>query len=75
MRRNCFDHRVAIFNHRLAAFENDHFSFRSLDYVHGGKKKVIAVSAEEFLRRFLLDVNPKGLVSIPYFGFFAGRKR
>jgi hypothetical protein len=57
------------------AFENDRVSFRWRDYAHGGKKKVMTVSADEFLRRFLLHVLPKGLVRIRHFGFFANRKR
>ncbi len=51
-----YTHRVAISNHRLVAFENDRVSFRWRDYAHGGKKKVMTVSAHEFLRRFLLHV-------------------
>ena len=70
-----YTHRVAISNHRLAAFENDRVSFRWRDYAHGGKKKLMTVSADEFLRRFLLHVLPKGLVRIRHFGFFANRRR
>jgi hypothetical protein len=57
------------------AFENDHVSFRGRDYAHGGKKKVMTVSADEFLRRFLVHVLPKGLVRIRRFGLFANRRR
>ena len=39
------------------------------------KKKVVTVSADEFLRRFLLHVLPKGLVRIRHFGFLANRNR
>jgi Putative transposase/Transposase zinc-binding domain len=70
-----YTHRVAISNHRLVAFENDRVSFRWRDYTHGGKKKLMTVSADEFLRRFLLHVLPKGLVRIRHFGFFANRRR
>jgi hypothetical protein len=70
-----YTHRVAISNHRLVAFENDRVSFRWRDYAHGGKKKVMTLSADEFLRRFLIHVLPKGLVRIRHFGFFANRRR
>jgi hypothetical protein len=70
-----YTHRVAISNHRLVAFENHRVSFRWRDYAHGGKKKIMTVSADEFLRRFLLHVLPKGLVRIRHFGFFANRRR
>jgi len=70
-----YTHRVAISNHRLVAFENDRVSFRWRDYARGGKKKVMTVSAHEFLRRFLLHVLPGGLVRIRHFGLFANRRR
>jgi Putative transposase len=70
-----YTHRVAISNHRLVAFANDRVSFRWRDYAHGGKKKVMTISADEFLRRFLLHVLPKGLVRIRHFGLFANRRR
>jgi len=45
------------------------------DYAHGGKKKVMTVSSDEFLRRFLIHVLPKGLVRIRHFGLLANRRR
>jgi Putative transposase/Transposase zinc-binding domain len=70
-----YTHRVAISNHRLVAFEDDRVSFRWRDYAHGGKKKIMTVSAHEFLRRFLLHVLPGGLVRIRHFGLFANCRR
>jgi Putative transposase/Transposase zinc-binding domain len=70
-----YTHRVAISNHRIVAFKEDRVSFRWKDYAAGGKQKVMTVSAEEFLRRFLIHVLPKGLVRIRHFGLFANRRR
>jgi hypothetical protein len=70
-----YTHRVAISNHRLVAFHDDQVSFRWKDYVHGGKQKLMTLPADEFLRRFLLHVLPKGLVRIRHFGLFANRTR
>ena len=70
-----YTHRVAISNHRLVAFENGSVSFRWRDYAHGGKQKIMNVSAHQFLRRFLLHVLPGGLVRIRHFGLFANRRR
>jgi hypothetical protein len=70
-----YTHRVAISNHRLVAFQNNRVSFLWRDYAHGGKKKLMTISADEFLRRFLLHVLPKGLVRIRHFGLFANRRR
>src|SRR6266851_3248322 len=70
-----YTHRVAISNHRLVSFKEDHVSFRWKDYACGSKQKVMTVSADEFLRRFLIHLLPKGLVRIRHFGLFANRKR
>ena len=70
-----YTHRVAISNHRLVAFNDGRVSFRWKDYAHGGKQKVMTVSTDEFLRRFLIHVLPRGLVRIRHFGFFANRRR
>ncbi len=70
-----YTHRVAISNHRLVSFKDDQVSFRWKDYAQASKQKVMTVSADEFLRRFLIHVLPKGLVRIRHFGLFANRKR
>jgi Putative transposase len=70
-----YTHRVAITNHRLVAFERDQVTFRWKDYAHGNKKKKMTLSAQEFLRRFLLHVLPRGFVRIRSFGFLANRRR
>jgi hypothetical protein len=56
------------------AFQNDRVSFRWKDSAHGGQQKIMTVFADEFLRRFLVHVLPKGLVRIRHFGLFANRK-
>jgi hypothetical protein len=70
-----YTHRVAISNHRLVSFKNDRVCFRWKDYAQASKQKVMTVSTDEFLRRFLTHVLPKGLVRIRHFGLFANRKR
>jgi len=70
-----YTHRVAISNHRLVAFAQDRVTFRWKDYGHGNKKKMMTLSSQEFLRRFLLHVLPRGFVRIRFFGFLANRCR
>lgn len=70
-----YTHRVAISNHRLLSFDGDHVTFRWRDYAHGNKQKTMTVSADEFIRRFLLHVLPKGFVRIRHFGFMANAQR
>jgi len=59
----------------LVAFKDERVSFLWKDYAAGSKQKIMTVSADEFLRRFLIHVLPKGLVRIRHFGLFANRKR
>ena len=66
---------MAISNHRLISFDDDQVTFRWRDYAHGNKKRKMTVSAEEFIRRFLLHVLPKGFVRIRHFGFMANYQR
>jgi hypothetical protein len=70
-----YTHRVAISNHRLVNVADGKVTFRWKDYAHGGKQKLMTVTAEEFLRRFLLHVLPQGFVRIRFFGFLANRRR
>ena len=70
-----YTHRIAISNHRLLAFDNDQVTFLWKDYAHGNKKKPMTLSSQEFLRRFLLHVLPRGFVRIRFSGFLANRRR
>jgi hypothetical protein len=70
-----YTHRVAISNHRLISMEDGKVTFRWKDYAHGGKKRKMTLTAEEFIRRFLLHVLPKGLVRIRHYGWMANRRR
>jgi hypothetical protein len=70
-----YTHRVAISNHRLVSFAEGKVTFRWKDYAHGNKKRLMTLTAEEFLRRFLLHVLPRGFVRIRFFGLLANRRR
>jgi hypothetical protein len=70
-----YTHRVAISNHRLVSFAEGKVTFRWRDSAHHNEQKLLTLSLDEFLRRFLLHVLPKGFVRIRNFGFLANRKR
>jgi len=70
-----YTHRVAISNHRILGVSDGRVTFRWKDYAHGGKQRKMTLSANEFLRRFLLHVLPKGFIRIRFFGFLAPRQR
>jgi hypothetical protein len=70
-----YTHRVAISNHRIVNFADGKVSFRWKDYAHKSKQRIMIVTAEEFLRRFLLHTLPRGFVRIRFCGFLANRRR
>ncbi len=70
-----YTHRVAISNHRLISLVDGQVTFRWRDSAHHNEQKWMTLSLDEFLRRFLLHVLPKGFVRIRNFGFLANRRR
>ena len=65
-----YTHRVAISN-RLLHMQNGQVSFRYKDYRHPQRPKLMTVSAQEFIRRFLLHALPSGFQRIRYYGFLS----
>ena len=70
-----YTHRVAISNHRLVSLTDSKVTFRWRDSAHNNEQRLMNVSLDEFLRRFLLHLLPKGFVRIRNFGFLANRRR
>ena len=70
-----YTHRVAISDNRLLAMDDGHVSFRYTDYRNGHQQKTMTLTAEEFIRRFLLHVLPPCFHRIRYYGFLANRTR
>jgi len=70
-----YTHRVAISNNRLLDIENGQVRFQWKDYRHGDQSKTMTLSADEFIRRFLLHVLPDGFQRIRYYGFLGNRYR
>ena len=75
-----YTHRVAISNHRLIALDETGVAFRYKDYRRcdnaDRQSTEMTLSPDEFIRRFLLHVLPKGFHRIRHYGFLAsaGRK-
>jgi hypothetical protein len=70
-----YTHRVAISNNRLIDIEDNRVSFHWKDYRDNGQQKTMTLSAEEFIRRFLIHVLPDRFQRIRYYGFLANRYR
>ncbi|MBN4081529.1 IS91 family transposase [bacterium AH-315-C07] len=70
-----YTHRIAISNHRIISIDNNRVSFKYKDYRDKSIPKVMALTAVEFIRRFLLHVLPKGFFKIRYYGLLASRNK
>ncbi len=72
-----YTHRVAIANSRLVAMDDSGVTFRWKDYRAKGRKrhKVMTLSHDEFMRRFLLHVLPTGFHRIRHYGLLANTGR
>ena len=72
-----YTHRVALSNSRLVSFDERGVRFRYKDYraQHRERWKTMTLPADEFIRRFLLHVLPKGFHRIRHYGLFANSER
>ena len=68
-----YTHRVAISNSRLVALDERGVTFHYKDYRRNGPARYgkMTLSADEFIRRFLLHVLPKGFHRIRHYGLLA----
>lgn len=72
-----YTHRVAISNRRLLAFDGNSVTLRHKDYRKDGadRQRVMTLPADEFIRRFLLHVLPRGFHRIRHYGLLASSAR
>lgn len=70
-----YSHRVAISNDRILKVMNEKVSFKWKDYADQHKNKIMEISGEEFIRRFLLHVLPLNFVKIRHNGIFSHRSK
>jgi hypothetical protein len=72
-----YTHRVAISNTRLIAHDGRGVTFHYKDYRMDdlARRKVMTLAADEFIRRFMLHILPKGFHRIRHYGLFANTGR
>jgi hypothetical protein len=68
-----YTHRVAISNSRLIGLDDRGVTFRFKDYRRNGRARyrTMTLAPDEFIRRFLLHVLPKGFHRIRHYGLLA----
>lgn len=72
-----YTHRVAISNQRILAFDGADVTLRYKDYRKDGadRQRIMTIPADEFIRRFLTHVLPRGFHRIRHYGLLAGSSR
>lgn len=70
-----YTHRIAISNSRILGIEGDFVALRWKNYRSGGTQEVMQLDGQEFMRRFLQHVLPKGFTRIRHFGILGNRSR
>ena len=72
-----YTHRIAISNRRLIAFDEQGVILRFKDYRRDGpeRQRIMTLATDEFIRRFLLHVLPKGFHRIRHYGLLAASSR
>lgn len=72
-----YTHRVAIANSRLIRHDESGVTLRFKDYRRTGadRQQTMTIAADEFIRRFLLHVLPRGFHRIRHYGLLAGSTR
>jgi hypothetical protein len=72
-----YTHRIAISNRRLLGFDETGVTFRYKDYRRDApeRQQVMTLATDEFIRRFLLHVLPRGFHRIRHYGLLAGASR
>lgn len=68
-----YTHRIAIGNQRLVSSKNNIISFKWRDYADNSKQKIMALDVNEFIRRYLLHILPKGFQRLRHYGLLANR--
>ena len=72
-----YTHRVAISNRRIIAFDETGVTFRYKDYRRDGdeRQQVMTLATDEFIRRFLIHVLPRGFHRIRHYGLLSSSAR
>lgn len=69
-----YTHRIALTNARILAVDDEGVDLRYRD-ARDGRSKTLHLAGEEFVRRLMLHVLPRGFMRIRHFGFLANRCR
>ncbi len=70
-----YTHKSAIANSRIVSIDNNIIRFKYKDYKDNSKHKIMKLSSDEFIRRFLYHIPPKRFFRIRYYGVIQKLKK
>jgi hypothetical protein len=70
-----YTHKIAISNHRILKCEDKSVTFKWRDYSDDNKVKEMTLKPDEFIRRYLSHVVPKGFQRIRFYGFLGSASK
>jgi len=70
-----YTYRVAISDYRILKLENGRVTFSWRDRSEANKLKTRELPAQEFIKRFLYHILPRGFQKIRYYGWLSPRKK
>ncbi|GAA0180885.1 IS91 family transposase [Clostridium sediminicola] len=70
-----YSHRVAISNNRIINIDNGNITIKWRDYKDKNKSKQMTISADEFIRRFLIHILPLRFMKIRHYGLLGNRNK
>lgn len=70
-----YTHRVCLSNNRILSAEEGKVEFKWRDYRDNNKEKVMTLTSDEFIRRFIMHILPTGFNKIRHFGFLSNRNK
>ena len=70
-----YTHRVAISNNRILNIEDGRVTFKWRDYKDNNNQKNMNLTADEFIRRFLIHILPKRFTKIRHYGLLSPRNK
>jgi len=65
-----YTHRVAISNSRIISIDNNIVRFKYKDYKDNSKQKIMKLSSQDFIQRFIYHIAPKRFYKIRYYGAY-----
>ncbi len=70
-----YTHRIAIANSRIVSVDEQTVTFKVRDKKDAKETKELTLQGVEFIRRFLMNVLPKGFVKVRYYGILSPRNK